>query len=118
MPSAYKTIVHYAIVSYNEFLRCDNYFLEKAMPVTIPVTLPDDLAEKARIKGLLTSASLAMIISKVIDNDTALPPPDDSSASSGMDPRLEGAVNPLAFKRGTIIGDVVEPPDIEWEAEK
>ncbi len=29
---------------------------------------------------------------------------------------LEGLVNPAAFKRGEIVGDVVSPLDIVWEA--
>ncbi len=88
------------------------------MPVTIPITLPDDLAEKARVQGLLSSDSLTLIVSEVINNETAVSGTGELSKPSGMDPRLDGAVNPLAFKRGTIIGDVVEPIDMEWEVDK
>ncbi len=73
------------------------------MPVTIPVTLPDELAEQVKSKGLLSSAALALIIGE------ALKKPE-------MDSRLEGAVNPRAFKRGEIVGDVISPIDVAWEA--
>ncbi len=35
-----------------------------------------------------------------------------------MDPRLEGAVNPAAFRRGRIIGDIISPFHEEWGESK
>lgn len=91
------------------------------MPVTIPITLPDDVAEKARAKGLLSPDSLAMIIGEAVKNDAhtvgaSINTPNTPSPSE-MDPRLDGAINPLAFKRGTIVGDVISPLEIKWEAD-
>ncbi len=74
------------------------------MPVTIPVTLPDELAERAKTKGLLSPSALAIIIGEAVGR-------------RDMDPRLEGAVNPLAFKLGKIVGDVIDPINAEWEAD-
>ncbi len=90
------------------------------MPVTIPVTLPDELAEQAKIKGLLSSTALALIIGEAVKKDEPAREPFFPKSfdpfPSDMDPRLEGAVNPPAYKRGKITGDVVTPLDIPWEA--
>ena len=86
------------------------------MPVTIPVTLPDELAEKVKAKGLLSPFSLSLLIAEVIAEEKptafdaiAVYPPD-------LDFRLKGAVNYVAFKRGTIVGDVINPLDVTWDA--
>ncbi len=84
--------------------------------MTIPITLPDDLAEEAKAKGLLSADSLALIVVQAIKNDTTAISGSQVSYPSDLDPRLKGAVNPLAFKRGKIIGDIVSPLDISWEA--
>jgi post-segregation antitoxin (ccd killing protein) len=70
---------------------------------TITITLPDDLAKQAKAKGLLSSTALTRLIGEAIH-------------AEDFDPRLRGAVNPLAFKRGRIVGDVVSPLGIAWEA--
>jgi hypothetical protein len=86
---------------------------------TITITLPDDLAKQAEEKGLLSSTALAHILGEALKGggqdwepvsleSTVAYPPD-------FDPRLVGAVNPLAFKRGTIVGDVVSPLEVAWE---
>ncbi len=72
---------------------------------TITITLPDDLAEKAREQGLL---SPAMIESYVRDRL------QEAGAEAVFDPRLEGLVNPAAFGRGKINGDIVGPFHEVW----
>lgn len=86
------------------------------MPITIPVTLPDDLAEQAKAKGLLSPDSLVSLIGEAIKNDDISASKKPPAYPTGLDPRLKGAVNPLAFKRGKIVGDIVSPLDIPWEA--
>lgn len=86
------------------------------MPITIEVTLPDELAEQAKAKGLLSSDSLAKIIGEALRNDSSASSTDTPQYPEGMDPRLAGAVNPKAFQRGKIVGDIISPIDVEWEA--
>ena len=86
------------------------------MPVTIPVTLPDELAEKVKAKGLLSPTSLSLLIAEAITDDEPIASDILTTYPTGLDTRLKGAVNPMAFKRGKIVGDVVNPLDIAWEA--
>ncbi len=83
---------------------------------TITITLPDDLAEQARAKGLLSPAALEHILGEALRSGEGAAVESAPVYPQDMDPRLRGAVNPSAFKRGKITGDVVSPLGIEWEA--
>lgn len=83
---------------------------------TITITLPDDLAKQAEARGLLSSSALAHIIGEAIKSGDPAASEHTPASPSGLDPRLEGAVNPLAFGRGKIVGDIVSPLEIAWEA--
>ncbi len=83
---------------------------------TITVTLPDDLAEQAKARGLLSSTALMRILGEAIQHGESAALEHSSVYPPDFDPRLKGAVNPLAFKRGTITGDIISPLDIAWEA--
>ena len=86
------------------------------MPVTIPVTLPDELAEKVKAKGLLSPSSLSRLIAEAITEEKPIAFDGLTDYPPDLDSRLKGAVNPMAFKRGTIVGDVINPLDVMWEA--
>jgi hypothetical protein len=70
----------------------------------LTITLPEHLAVIAQEQGLLTTAALeAYVIEKAQKSGGAVDYP------TGFDPRLKGAVNPAAFRRGRILGDIVSP---------
>ena len=72
---------------------------------TITITLPDDLAKKAREQGLLSPTAIESYVrNKLREADDAV----------AFDPRLEGLVNPAAFRKGTINGDIVGPFHEVW----
>lgn len=83
---------------------------------TITITLPDDLAQQAETKGLLSSSALAQMIGAAVRCGESGAPESSSVYPPDFDSRLRGAVNPSAFKRGKIVGDVVSPLEIAWEA--
>lgn len=83
--------------------------------ITIPVTLPEDIAEQAKTKGLLTPESVSMLVSEAVKNTYAQPGDDDYPPD--FDPRLKGLVDPRQYRNGKILGDIVEPIDVAWEAE-
>lgn len=89
------------------------------MPVTITITLSDDVARQAELEGLLSSDSLEEIVSEAVRVRSGSLPADVAEVRypEGMDPRLRGAVAPLAFGRGRIIGDIISPIEVKWEAE-
>jgi len=79
----------------------------------LTITLPDDLAEIAQAQGLLSTKALEAYIrgNAKISIDNSEYPPD-------FPPFLKGIVNPAAFRRGKILGDIISPIDVEWEAMK
>lgn len=85
--------------------------------ITVPITLPEDIAELAEEKGLLNPGSVAMMVCEALKMEQdALPehvayPPD-------FDQRLRGLVDPQQYRRGKLLGDIVEPLDVVWEAEQ
>ncbi len=72
---------------------------------TITITLPDDLAKKAGEQGLLSSTAIESYVRDRLQET------DDDAA---FDPRLEGLVNPAAFRKGKINGDIVGPFHEVW----
>ena len=80
---------------------------------SLTITLPDDVAKIAEAQGLLTTAAIeAYVLEKVKKNEDAIEYP------RGFDLRLKGAVNPAAYRRGRILGDIISPIDLEWEVMK
>ena len=77
----------------------------------LTITLSDDVARIAQAQGLLTTAAIeAYVLEKASKTEeTAEYPP-------GFDQRLKGAVNPAAYRRGKILGDIVSPMPVKWEA--
>lgn len=82
--------------------------------IMIPITLPDDLAEKAKARGLLSSSSLSKIVCEALENDEISVPPETGEYPSNFDPRLKGAVDPAMFRKGKINGDIIGPFHEEW----
>lgn len=83
--------------------------------ILVPITLPDDMAKKAEAEGLLSSTALSAIVYEALrgKQETQMEeeyPPD-------YDMRFKGAVSPKLWKKGRILGDIVEPLDVVWEAE-
>jgi len=75
------------------------------------LSLSKETAEIAQAQGLLTTAALEAYVlenAKKCDETVEYP--------LGFDPRLKGAVNPAAYRRGRILGDIVSPINMEWEA--
>jgi hypothetical protein len=71
---------------------------------SLTITLPDDVAKVAQEQGLLTTAALEAYLlenAKKYDKPTEYP--------SGFDMRLKVTVNPSAYHRGQILGDIVSP---------
>lgn len=81
---------------------------------TITVTLPDDLAKKAKAKGLLSEVSLVMLITAAVENDDVQPEKMDPDFTD-VDPRVKDLVNPAAFRKGMITGDIIGPFNEVWE---
>lgn len=77
--------------------------------ITIPISLPEDIAEQAKKKGLLDADSVVMMFCRALERDEPKP--------VEMDPRLRKLVNPALYLRGKILGDIVGPIDVNWEAE-
>jgi len=81
----------------------------------LTITLPDDLAEIAQKQGLLDTPALEIYIRQ---NAIAKVSIDDLEYPPDFPPFLKGKVHPGAFRKAKIIGDIVSPIDVEWEAMK
>lgn len=85
--------------------------------ITIPITLPDHIADQAEKKGLLNPASVATMVcealgaEQIVSSEPINYPPD-------FDPRLQRLVDPKQYRKGKILGDIVEPLNVAWEAEQ
>ncbi len=87
------------------------------MMTTITITLPDDLAEEARAKGLLSSAAIESYLRarlhRLDDEEEESRPnellEDKVFESAEFDPQREGAVNPAMEGKGKALGDIVGP---------
>ena len=77
----------------------------------LTIDLPDDLAAKIEAKGLLSPNALEAYVKGHLQEMEAreeYPP--------GFDHRLKGAVNPAAYRRGRILGDIISPIGAELES--
>ncbi len=76
----------------------------------IEITLPEELAERAMARGLLSSEAIESYIrEKLLEMDAAYQVSDDV-----FDPRLEGIVNPAVYRQGKILGDIIGPFHEVW----
>jgi hypothetical protein len=77
---------------------------------TVTLELPDELVDKAKEKGLLSSTTIETYLRKLLSETLAGAeyPPD-------FDPRLKGLVSPNLFGKGAINGDIIGPFHDEWE---
>ena len=82
------------------------------------ITLPDDVAEVARGKGLLSPAAISSLIheaSRAAErNETDR---GDKVWPAGFDPGLKGKISPVLFGRGETLGDIVAPLGLPWDAD-
>ncbi len=86
---------------------------------TITVTLSDAQLEKARKRGLSSKRELTAFVEKVVReglNQEAAEEPAEN-LPEGYDPRLKGIVSPRLFGSVKVVGDIVAPLGIQWEAE-
>jgi hypothetical protein len=80
---------------------------------SLTITLPDEVAKLAEEQGLLSATAFeTYILEKTRKAEDAVEYPP------GFDMRLKGAVNPDAYGRGQILGDIESPIPVEWEAMK
>lgn len=81
---------------------------------TVTLNLPDEIVEKAKARGLLNDETITELLRRSMDEASA-----DVTAQAfppGYDPRLAGKISPTFFGQGKILGDIVEPLDVEWKA--
>ncbi len=76
---------------------------------TITITLPDDLAKKAGEQGLLSPTAIESYVRDKLR---------EADGEAGFDPCREGLVNPAAFRKGMITGDIIGPFHEAWGEEK
>lgn len=85
---------------------------------TITLTLSDAEVEQAKKQGLTSKKELAEFARKLIRDqlDKTTAPKGGDNLPPGFDPRLKGIVDPELYGTVTILGDIIEPIDVEWEA--
>lgn len=72
---------------------------------TVTITLPEDLVERAEAKGLLSSAAIEAYVREKLEK---------ARGNDEFDPCVEGLVNPAAYRKGEILGDIIGPFHEEW----
>lgn len=85
--------------------------------ITIPITLPEDVAAQAEEKGLLNPTSVAMMVCDALKSEQTRAA-EQADYPPEFDPRLRRLVDPKQYRKGKILGDIVEPIDAAWEAEQ
>ena len=78
---------------------------------TIPITLPEDVAEQAEKKGLLNPTSIIMLFCEALKSEPGALP-DQVDYPLDFDPRLKNLVDPRQYRKGKILGDIVEPLEV------
>jgi hypothetical protein len=77
---------------------------------TVTLELPDELVDRAKEKGLLSSTAIETYLRKLlgeVQSDAEYPP--------DFDPRLKGLVSPNLYRKGVINGDIIGPFHDVWE---
>ena len=91
---------------------------------TLTITLPDEMAKIAEERGLLSPPAFeAYVRGQLREIEEARLRKDKQEdgideESFDFDPVKKGFVNPAAYGRGWIVGDIESPIDVEWEAMK
>ncbi|MCD8350552.1 MAG: type II toxin-antitoxin system CcdA family antitoxin [Planctomycetaceae bacterium] len=81
---------------------------------TITITLPEELVEQAKAKGLLTSAAIEAYVREKLHTAEGTPTNDSLPDTIPVDPRLAGLINPAVLRKGQINGDIIGPFQEEW----
>ncbi len=85
---------------------------------TITITLPEELAEQAKAQELPSSSAIEAYARDKLRKTDECAENGVQRADQGFDPRLEGLVNPAAFRKGKILSDIVGPFHDEWGTTK
>ena len=81
----------------------------------ITITLPDDLAQQAKEKGLLSPTAIETYVrERLQEQEVEEEEIDQPSDDLEIDLILEGLVNPALFRKGKITGDIIGPFHEEW----
>lgn len=90
--------------------------------INISISLPDGMFELARERGLLEPEAVSELVLDATRNDPSRKTGDSKSWPKG-EPLPEGVpseiarfVHPELYGKGKILGDIVSPIDVEWEA--
>ncbi len=81
---------------------------------TITITLPDDLAKQAEEKGLLSQTAIESYVRDRLQEKDVEEDANQEDEAIGIDLVREGLVNPITFKKGTIVGDIIGPFHDVW----
>ena len=81
--------------------------------------------EKAEKRGLLDPEAVSDLVIDAVFNDARpkkrcvpAPWPDDVSVPEGVHPGLLDLIDPETYGKMKVLGDIVSPIDVEWEAMK
>ncbi len=77
---------------------------------TITITLPEELAEKAKERGLFAPKVFEAIVQEKLREDEKT----NFMSREEIDRRLAGLVNPETYRKGKINGDIIGPFHEEW----
>lgn len=83
--------------------------------IVLELDMSDELAEKASRKGLLSSDALVSLIEKETENKTRAES-ETREIPEDYDKMLLGIVPPEMIGSVTVVGDIIEPIDVEWDA--
>lgn len=81
---------------------------------TIMITLPDELAKRAKERGLLSPSAIESYVRDKLKETEGSEPIAGRETDKELDSALAELVNPGAFRRGKILGDIVGPFHDEW----
>ncbi len=90
---------------------------KEATLTTITITLPEDLVEQAKAKGLLTSAAIEAYVREKLRETDAASTNNSLPDAIPVDPRLADLINPAVLRKGHINGDIIGPFHEEWGKE-
>lgn len=84
-----------------------------------PFALPEDLAEKAKAKGLLSPDALIGLLREALKEEVAVRDGVEGQETfpPGFDQRFKGATSPKLVGSVTFLGDIIEPIDVQWEVD-
>jgi len=93
--------------------------------VQVTLSLSDVIMEKAQKRGLLEPEAVSDLVMDAVFNDirpkkqhVPKPWPDHIPVPPGVHPGLLDLIDPEIYGKMKIIGDIISPIDVEWEAMK